>query len=26
VQDRCREVEPELVHLDTSLVRCHFPL
>jgi peptide/nickel transport system ATP-binding protein len=26
VQDRCREVEPELVHLDASLVRCHFPL
>ncbi|HET9990900.1 MAG TPA: ABC transporter ATP-binding protein [Kofleriaceae bacterium] len=26
VQDRCREVEPELVPLASSLVRCHFPL
>ena len=26
VQDRCREVEPELVPLGASLVRCHFPL
>jgi peptide/nickel transport system ATP-binding protein len=26
VQDRCREVEPELLPLAGSLVRCHFPL
>jgi len=26
VQDRCREVEPELVPLGGSHVRCHFPL
>jgi peptide/nickel transport system ATP-binding protein len=26
VQDKCREVEPELVQLGESRVRCHFPL
>jgi len=26
VQPKCREVEPELVPLQTSQVRCHFPL
>jgi peptide/nickel transport system ATP-binding protein len=26
VEDKCREVEPELVQLGESRVRCHFPL
>jgi peptide/nickel transport system ATP-binding protein len=26
VQDRCREVEPDLVALGSSQVRCHFPI
>jgi len=26
VQDRCREVEPDLVPLGAGAVRCHFPL
>jgi oligopeptide/dipeptide ABC transporter ATP-binding protein len=24
--DKCREVEPALVPLEGSLVRCHYPL